>query len=267
MIGAKSIILNEDDVWEIPFFTKYGIKYCNTVLSPISCGSEPYDYKTIKYPGFHELAYLHPNHFTPNREVVERLGDTPYFILRFSSLDAHHDDNRTGITDELATSLIEILKPHGRVYITSERPLRSEFDDYRIGIHPKDMHHAMAFADLYIGDSQTMAAEAAVLGTPSLRFNDFVGKLGYLDELEHKYGLTFGFKTTQKDKLLNKVSEIVNDHNAKILWPDMREQMLKERVDVARFWTWFFVNYPASLASANYESFDFETLAIADQKA
>jgi predicted glycosyltransferase len=34
--------------------------------------------------------------------------------------------------------------------------------------------------DLYIGDSQTMAAEAAVLGIPSIRFNSFVGKLVYL---------------------------------------------------------------------------------------
>lgn len=29
-----------------------------------------------------------------------------------------------------------------------------------------------------------MAAEATILGTPSIRFNDFVGKLGYLEELE-----------------------------------------------------------------------------------
>ena len=42
----------------------------------------------------------------------------------------------------------------------------------------------MAFASLYIGDSQTMAAEAGVLGVPFVRFNDFVGRIGYLRELE-----------------------------------------------------------------------------------
>ena len=36
----------------------------------------------------------------------------------------------------------------------------------------------VAFASLYIGDSQTMAAEAGVLGVPFVRFNDFVGRLG-----------------------------------------------------------------------------------------
>lgn len=64
------------------------------------------------------------------------------------------------------------------------------------------IHHAMAFAKMYIGDSQTMAAEAAVLGTPSIRFNDFVGEIGYLEELENTYQLTFGIMTSDRENLL-----------------------------------------------------------------
>ena len=40
-----------------------------------------------------------------------------------------------------------------------------------------------------------MAAEAGVLGTPFVRFNDFVGRLSYLNELENKYHLGRGHKT------------------------------------------------------------------------
>ena len=47
--------------------------------------------------------------------------------------------------------------------------------DVSININPLDIHHVMSFASIYIGDSQTMAAEAGVLGTPFIRFNDFVG--------------------------------------------------------------------------------------------
>ena len=54
------------------------------------------------------------------------------------------------------------------------------------------MHHVMAFASLYIGDSQTMAAEAGFLGVPFVRFNDFVGSIGYLRELEDVYELGYG---------------------------------------------------------------------------
>ena len=71
------------------------------------------------------------------------------------------------------------------------------------------MHHALYYADIYIGDSQTMTAEAAVLGTPALRFNDFVGKLSYLEELEHKYELTYGIKTSEPEKLYEKIREIL----------------------------------------------------------
>ena len=62
----------------------------------------------------------------------------------------------------------------------------------------------MHTSDLYIGDSQTMAAETAVLGIPSIRFNNFVSKLGYLEELEKTYGLTFGIKQGESKKLLSK---------------------------------------------------------------
>ena len=60
----------------------------------------------------------------------------------------------------------------------------SSLEKFKIRIKPDDIHHVLYFAEMFIGDSQTMAAEAAVLGTPSLRFSDFTGKLNYLNELE-----------------------------------------------------------------------------------
>ena len=102
-------------------------------------------------------------------------------------------------------------------------------------------------ADLYIGDSQTMAAEAAVLGTPSIRFNDFVGKLGYLEELEHKYGLTFGIKTSEPERLLQKVGELLNTPMLKEKWQKRRQKMLSEKIDVTAFMVWLIENYPESV--------------------
>ena len=74
--------------------------------------------------------------------------------------------------------------------------MEPQFEKYRIKINPLDMHHVMAFASLYIGDSQTMAAEAGVLGVPFVRFNDFVGRIGYLRELEDVYELGYGIHAT-----------------------------------------------------------------------
>ena len=75
------------------------------------------------------------------------------------------------------------------------------------------MHHILAYAKLIISDSQTMTAESAVLGVPSLRINTFVGKISYLEELEYVYGLTFGFLPEQELAFLSKLNELIKTKN------------------------------------------------------
>ena len=126
-----------------------------------------------------------------------------------------------------------------------------QFEKYRIKINPLDMHHVMAFASLYIGDSQTMAAEAGVLGVPFVRFNDFVGRIGYLRELEDKYEFGYGIKASAEgsvDALCERVETLVSMPSAerKATFAARREKMLNDKIDCAKFLTWFIENYPTS---------------------
>ena len=110
----------------------------------------------------------------------------------------------------------------------------------------------MAFASLYIGDSQTMAAEAGVLGTPFVRFNDFVGRIGYLRELEDVYQLGFGIKASSEgsvDALCARVQELVAlpAKERKAMFEARRQRMLSEKIDCAKFLTWFIEHYPQSV--------------------
>ena len=221
---------------------------------------------------YHELAYLHPNHFTPDPKIVEAYGiDTskPYFVMRFASLNAHHDNGSKGINTEIAERLVKILEPFGTIYITSERPLEPQFEKYRIKINPLDMHHVMAFASLYIGDSQTMAAEAGVLGVPFVRFNDFVGRIGYLRELEDVYELGYGIhasvlsadspirrndgsvQPSGVEELYKRVEALVSmpSDERRATFQSRREKMLSEKIDCAKFLTYFIENYPQSVDS------------------
>lgn len=237
LLGRKSIVLNEDDASQVPFLAKYGFKYSTHTLSPHCCDISPYEHKKVGYQGYHELAYLHPDFFTPDKQRIETLNpDEPYFILRFAQLDAHHDDGKKGISDEVAWQLIRRLEGIGRVFLTSERKLGTKLEPFRISISPKEIHHALSFAKMYIGDSQTMAAEAAVLGTPSIRFNDFVGKLGYLEELEHRFELTFGIKTDSIDQLFEKVEELLKDDQLEEKWTSRQRAMLQASDNVHREW-------------------------------
>jgi predicted glycosyltransferase len=116
-----------------------------------------------------------------------------------------------------------------------------------MGVRPEHMHDVMAFASLYIGDSQTMAAEAGVLGIPFIRFNDFVGRIGYLNELELKYELGFGFTPDHADEMLAKVTLLVSKNDIKTEWNEKRKRMLANKINVAKFLTWFYENYPDSV--------------------
>ena len=272
----------EDDMAVVPLFGKVAGPFVQVYAVPTVCDTGALEPKTVHYPSYHELAYLHPNHFTPDPKIVEAYGiDTskPYFVMRFASLNAHHDSGIKGINTEIAQRLIDILENSGsacslsdklvpfssacslstssgnkpRIYITSERPLEPQFEKYRIKINPLDMHHVMAFASLYIGDSQTMAAEAGVLGVPFVRFNDFVGRIGYLRELEDKYELGYGIKASAEgsvDALCERVENLVamKASERKATFAERRAKMLADKIDCAKFLTYFIEQYPSSVA-------------------
>lgn len=245
LLRRRSVVMAEDDAAIVPQFIKAVKPFADQYLSPVSCNNGPLEGKTTHYEGFHKLAYLHPCRFTPDPAVVDRYfpHDHPYFLLRFAQLNAYHDvsAHAHGITDTIARKLVEMLAPHGDVYITSERPLPAGLEEHRLQINPLDIHHIMAFAKIYIGDSQSMAVEAAMLGTPSIRFNDFAGRIGVLEELEKKYQLTVGIPTSDPDRLYNTVSMMLTE-NLKETFQRRREKMLSDKIDVASFFTNFIEN-------------------------
>jgi hypothetical protein len=242
------LICNEDDADVVPLFAKLGYPHCTDILVPTVCNCGKWEHKAIKYESYHELAYLHPNHFTPDKNIVEKYFSTkhPYCIVRFAKLNAHHDTGIKGISTETAQKIIDILKPFLQIYITSERTLEPQFEPYRININPIDIHHVMAFASLYIGDSQTMAAEAGVLGVPFVRFNDFVGRIGYLKDLEDNYKLGYGIKTHEETHLYTIIEKLISMPNRKDIFGDRKTIMLSEKIDYSKFLTWFIKNYPDS---------------------
>ena len=162
--SIASLVINEDDFDVVPFFSYSSYPFATNIFTPSCRSVGRWTYKNITYQGYHELSYLHPNHFIPDKSVVQKYikSDTKYFILRFSSLNAHHDKGKKGITDSLAKGIVNKLNKYGKVFITSERKLSPEFEEYRLEINPLDIHQFLYFAEIYIGDSQTMTAEAAV---------------------------------------------------------------------------------------------------------
>ncbi len=192
----------------------------------------------VTYPGYHELAYLHPERFAPNRAVLESAGvkpDEPYSVVRFVSWRALHDRRKGGgISDREKRELLELLRQYGRVFVTSEDPLPEDLADLRLPVPPSDIHHLMCFAQLYVGESSTMASESAILGTPAV----YIDALGtpYTDELEHRYQLCFNYRPGQAQAWLSRCRDVLaGGLKRQPEFQARRDRMLDEKIDVTAF--------------------------------
>jgi uncharacterized protein len=237
LLGIKSYVFNEDDYDVVKNFCRVAYPMATAVVAPNVCNVGKYNYKKIAYNSYHELAYLHPQVFTANASVAAQYVNInePFFLLRFSGLGAFHDVGKTGITDAKALELVQLLLPYGKVYITSERPIGNALAQYQLNIKPIHIHHVMQYATMYIGDSQTMTAEAAVLGVPAYRYNDFVGKLSYLNELEEVYNLAKGFSTNAWQPMLNAIAIDLNTTNLATIHSQRLQKLLANKINAADF--------------------------------
>jgi predicted glycosyltransferase len=166
----------------------------------------------VTYTGYHELAYLHPARFKPDPARLTMYGldmDHPYVVLRLPSLLSSHDNREVDTPPDTWLRWIEATSETHRVVISSERPLGADLDTFRLEGPPADVHHVLAYADLVMGESATMAAEAAVLGTPAI----LVGATsrGYVDDIERRYGLIRYFTPDRIDEALGAARDVLNE--------------------------------------------------------
>ncbi|MDG5758522.1 DUF354 domain-containing protein [Natronococcus sp. A-GB1] len=229
LVGAKSVVFYDTEHATL-------IKMLAYPFADIICTPECYDgdigSKKVEYPGYHELAYLHPDRFEPDPAVLEEAGlepDDTFVVMRLSSWDSSHDMGQGGFNDPIEA--VERLEDAGAtVLITSEVPLPDELEANRMTTSPEQIHDLLAYADCFVGEGATTAAEAAILGTPAVYVNSL--SLGYMQELEDEYGLVFNFNDEDRHaRSLEKAVSIIENRDEET-WQRRRNRLLADRVDV-----------------------------------
>lgn len=182
--------------------------------------------KQIRYNGIKELAYLSPKYFKLNKRTINNYSiNGKLIVVRLVSWDASHDLGKKGIIKE---KIIDLLNKYGTVVISSELKITKKYQKYLIK-DPNDLHHLLHYADLFLGEGASTAAEAAVLGTPSIYVNEL--KLGYINELiKHKLVI----QTFNETQTLKKAIELLN-HNSKRLWLRRKDNFLNKKIDVNKW--------------------------------
>lgn len=257
ILGTPCITTIEDDYTVIRNLARLTYPFTTYILTPEPCGVGEWQHKKIAYKGYMKLSYLHPSVFQADRAKIMDSLREPYFLIRLSGLEAHHDFGVKGVGAVLLDHIIELLKGSGKIYITSEKPLPERYLPYLLECKPSDIHHYLFFARMLICDSQSMAVEASVLGTPNIRVSSFKGKISVLEELEHTYGLTSGFQPGENEAVLTKIKQLLEDDSAQAKYRSRNRMMLNDKIDVSAFLVWFVENYPESawimLSSPEYQ--------------
>lgn len=188
----------------------------------------------VTYAGYHELAYLHPNQFTPDPTKLEAFGlSQPYALIRFVSWEASHDIGMRSISLEQKRTLIETVRRHVPVVLSAEGPLPPDLESLRLQGPVADIHHVLAFADLVVGDSGTMVSEAIMLGTPAVIIWPMVGDV-HTDQVS--YGLLSRYPPASFDAALATVEEVLTAGPR----ADAHRRMLEAKIDVAAWMVEFF---------------------------
>jgi predicted glycosyltransferase len=212
--------------------------------------------KEVRFRGYFPLNYLSPKYFTPDGAVLKRMGLGPgdrFMLCRFVSHRALHDIGDSGLSLDTKRAAVEEFSKSARVFVSSEVSLPPDLQRHRLDIPAELIHHVLFHADLVWGDSATMSAEGAVLGTPSV-YVDRRGR-GYTFDLERKYGLLFNFPDDAENqkRAVEKGVDILTGHRDAAFWDNQRGKLLDDAIDSAAFMTWLIENYPQSVETMKRE--------------
>jgi uncharacterized protein len=259
LLKAKCILFQDSMPINDPIYTKMQFLLCkpfmDAIITPASVvtpGSsrKSLGSKHIKINSYKELAYLHPNYFVPDHSIYELLGltkDEEFVLLRFNAFDSVHDlGGVRGFSVDEKRTLVNNLSKYAKVFISSESVLPPDLIEFSPNIPKHRIHDVVNYAKLVVADTGTIITEAALLGTPAIRFSTNAGSndLGIFIELSMKYRIIYTYD--DPELAIAKANELIKMPNLKKEWEFKKEILLNDKIDSSLFMEWFIEKFPQS---------------------
>lgn len=239
MLGVPSICFTDGD-----YSSMYGLLYRTLYRCDLICTPEHFRMsigkRHLRYPGYQELAYLHPRWYSPCKRTLSDEGiadDEPYSLVRFNAFDApSHDAMKRQYDWDSRRSLVSKLLEYGKVIISSEARLPADLAKYRTRIHPAKIHDLLRFAQIVVAET-AMAVESSLLGTPAIMIHPSnAGGKGATNCIDmERYGLQFNYP--DYGPVVGKAEELL-DSNSKKMFLQKRNDVLREKIDLTSFIVW-----------------------------
>ncbi|MHB8104699.1 MAG: DUF354 domain-containing protein [Dehalococcoidales bacterium] len=206
VLRKPSVIFDDDVEYKLNFYPYK--PFATRIVLPRSI---PVKGKNIvKYNGFKELAYLHPNYFKPNSKALQDYGIVPLqyvFVREVSSSSLNYRDLKMG---QLA-DICPYLRDLGLDIILSleDKSLIKQFEKQcKILDEPvDDIYSLLHYALFTISSGDTMARESCLVGTPAIYSGG--RKMSVNQELIAK-GIFF--ETNDNQAILSSIDNIINNN-------------------------------------------------------
>lgn len=219
------------------------IPFTNLILTPRNFRKN-FGKKQKRFDGSMDLSYLHFNYFQPNADIFKYLGineDDKFVFMRFVSWSASHDIGQKGVTAENKIKAVKSLSKICKVYISSEEELPDEIKKYELKIPYEMIHDVLYFANLFWGESGTMATEACILGTPAINIATSALLVGVFDEFVNNKLL---YIIPDNIKAIEKAVDLLKDKKYKDDARLIANKMVAEKINVTQLLIWLVENYP-----------------------
>jgi predicted glycosyltransferase len=222
------------------------VPFSDCIISPVGYNKN-FGKKHIFVNSIFDLLYLHPRYYTSDPTIKEklRIDDRKKTVfMRFTSMSANHDwgYNKISFADKLL--MINKLSEKYRVIISSEVELPDNLKQYKINFEPEEIHSALSYCDLFIGESGSMSTEAAILGIPSINLTASANDVGVFKQLVEKKLL---FLIPHAEQALQKAVQILTNENFDInVYRLSINEFISKKLDLTSFLVWFVENYPDS---------------------
>lgn len=161
--GIPSLAFEDDFEYKINFY--YAKLFATRHIMPSifpTRGKNVFHYK-----GFKELAYLHPDYYSPDISILKEynLSENEYvFIREVSAVSLNYQNKKSHLIE-----IIEIIQSHGLEIVLSieDKSVKNHLQKNCIILEEpvKDINSLLAFAAITITSGDTMARESSLLGT------------------------------------------------------------------------------------------------------
>jgi len=232
LLGVPNVVFHDTE--QAGLLDRATTPFASVVCTPAEFARDVGDHQ-LRYEGYHELAYLHPARFEPDPRRLTDAGvdpDEPFSVVRLVEWTAHHDAGAAGFGPDTVRELVDRLGESGAVYLSSEADLPADLADYEAPVASDAVLDLLAYADCYVGDSGTMATEAALLATPTVRYDPYDASMGNFETLAD-----MGLVDSRADEraAVERAVSLAADPDAGGRWRRRRRRLLGEKVDVTAF--------------------------------